>query len=195
MEEDKNPKSRSRLKTAGIVLACGLAGITAVVLGLMLADVLIVYAMEGSGEQPMLYVMERAEPGESMVVPLTEQDFADHPALDAVIRGEERNPSAWEWGSRDQRVVGGTRVSYAESRALHDAYGPQGGEGTVPAHGVRGCVLRGPDDMAVKGIIPATGYLPSERGSTASGTPRAALRGADSRPGVVFSRFDSIRQA
>ena len=132
MEEDKNPKSRKRLKTAGFIVACGLAGIVAVALGFMLADVLIVYAHENSGGQPMLYVMERAEPGESMVVPLTEKDFERHPALDAVIRGEERNPSAWEWGSRDQRVVGGTRVSYAESRALHDAYGPQGERGLYP---------------------------------------------------------------
>ncbi|HOB17230.1 MAG TPA: hypothetical protein PKK74_00835 [Candidatus Methanoculleus thermohydrogenotrophicum] len=123
MEEDKNPKSRNQLKTAGFIVACGLAGIVAVALGFMLADALIIYAMEGSGGQPMLYVMERAEPGESMVVPLTEQDFADHPALDAVIRGEERNPSAWEWGSPDQRVIGGTNVSYRESRALHDTYG------------------------------------------------------------------------
>jgi len=88
----------------------------------MLADALILYAMEGSGGQPMLYVMESAEPGESTVVPLTEQDFERHPALDAVIRGEERDPSAWEWGYRDQRVVGGTKVSYAESKALHETY-------------------------------------------------------------------------
>jgi len=123
MGEDKNPKSRNRLKTAGLIVACGLAGIVAVTLGFMLADARIVYAHENSGGQPMLYVMERAEPGESAVVSLTEQDFERHPALDAVIRGEDRNPSAWEWGSRDQRVVGGTRVSYAESRALHDTYG------------------------------------------------------------------------
>ena len=122
MEEDKNPKSRNRPKTAAIIIACGLAGIIAVALGFMLADALIPYAYESSGGQPMLYVMERAEPGESTVVPLTEQDFADHPALDAVIRGEERNPSAWEWGYRDQRVVGGTKVSYAESKALHETY-------------------------------------------------------------------------
>jgi len=132
MEEDKKLESRNRLKTAGIVLACGLAGIVAVALGFMLADAFILYAMEGSGGQPMLYVMERAEPGESTVVPLTEQDFADHPALDAVIRGEERNPSAWEWGYRDQRVIGGTKVSYRESKALHDAYGPQGERGLYP---------------------------------------------------------------
>ena len=132
MEEDKNPKSRNQLKTAGIVLACGLAVAVAVVLGFMLADALIVYAYESSGGQPMLYVMERAEPGESMVVPLTEQDFERHPALDAVIRGEERNPSAWEWGYRDQHVIGGTKVSYRESKALHDAYGPQGERGLYP---------------------------------------------------------------
>ena len=87
MEEDKNPKSRNRLKTAGIIVACGLAGVVAVALGFMLADALIVYAYESSGGQPMLYVMEIAEPGESMIVPLTEQDFERHPALDAVIRG------------------------------------------------------------------------------------------------------------
>jgi len=124
MEEDKSPKSRNPLKTAGIVLVCGLVGVVAVVLGFMLADALIVYAYESSGGQPMLYVMERAEPGESMIVPLTEQDFERHPALDAVIRGGERNPSAWEWGSSDRRFIGGARVSYAESRALQDAYGP-----------------------------------------------------------------------
>lgn len=124
MEEDKNPKSRNRLKTAGLIVACGLAGIIAVALGFMLADALIIYAHESSGEQPMLYVLERAEPGESMIVPLTEQDFADHPALDAVIRGEERNPSAWEWGAGDRRFIGGTNVSYAESKALQDTYGP-----------------------------------------------------------------------
>ena len=132
MEEDTNPKSRNRLKTAGLVLACGLVGVVAVVLGFMLADALIVYAYENSGGQPMFYVMERAEPGESMVVPLTERDFERHPALDAVIRGEERNPSAWEWGYRDQRVIGGTNVSYRESKALHDAYGPQGERGLYP---------------------------------------------------------------
>ncbi|WP_292395355.1 hypothetical protein [Methanoculleus sp. UBA303] len=132
MEKDKNPKSRNRLKTAGIVLACGLAGVIAVVLGFVLADALILYAYENSGGQPMFYVMERTEPGESMIVPLTEKDFERHPALAAVIRGEERNPSAWEWGYRDQRVVGGTKVSYAESKALHDAYGPQGERGLYP---------------------------------------------------------------
>ncbi|WP_301002600.1 hypothetical protein [Methanoculleus sp.] len=119
----------NRLRTAGIVIACGLAGIVAVVLGFMLADALIVYAHESSGGQPMLYVMERAEPGESTIVPLTEKDFEQHPALDAVIRGEERNPSPWEWGSRDQRVVGGTNVSYAESKALHDTMVPEGRRG------------------------------------------------------------------
>ena len=122
MEEGK--KSGNRLRTAGFVIACALAGIIAVALGLVLADALLIYAMEGSGGQPMLYVMESAEPGENVVIPLTEKDFADHPALDAVIRGEERNPSAWEWGSSDRRFIGGARVSYAESRALQDAYGP-----------------------------------------------------------------------
>ena len=72
----------------------------------------------------MLYVMERTEPGENVVVPLTERDFVDHPALDVVIRGGERNPSAWEWGAGDRRFIGGANVSYAESRALQDAYGP-----------------------------------------------------------------------
>jgi len=76
--------------------------------------------------------MEIAESGESMVVPLTEQDFADHPALNAVIRGEERNPSAWEWGSRDRRVIGGTKVSYRESKALHETYGPDRETGLYP---------------------------------------------------------------
>ncbi|MGB4196721.1 MAG: hypothetical protein WBJ51_05420 [Methanoculleus sp.] len=132
MEEDKNPKSRSRLKTAGIIVACGLAGVIAIVLGFMLADALILHAMEGSGGQPMLYVMEIAEPGESMIVPLTEQDFERHPALNAVIRGEERNPSAWEWGSRDRRVIGGTKVSYRESKALHETYGPDRETGLYP---------------------------------------------------------------
>jgi hypothetical protein len=122
MEEGKKPGNR--LGTAGLVVVCGLAGIVAVVLGFMLADALLIYAMEGSGGQPMLYVMERAEPGENVVVPLTEKDFADHPALDAVIRGEERNPSGWEWGMSDRRFIGGANVSYAESRALQDAYGP-----------------------------------------------------------------------
>lgn len=96
MEKDMKTELGSRLKTAGIVVACGLIGVVAVALGLVLADALITYAHESSGGQPMLYVMERAEPGESTVVPLTEQDFEQYPALDAVIRGEERNPSAWE---------------------------------------------------------------------------------------------------
>ena len=132
MAEDTQMKSRNRLKTAGIIVTCSLAGVVAVALGFMLADALILYAHESG--QPMLYVMERTgvQPGESMIVPLTGQDFADHPALDAVIRGEERNPSAWEWGSRDQRVVGGARVSYAESKALHDAYGPDQETGLYP---------------------------------------------------------------
>jgi len=124
MEEEKNPESRSRLRTVGLIAACGLAGIVAVALGLMLADALILYAHESSGGRPMLYVMESAEPGENVVVPLTGKDFVDHPALDAVIRGGERNPSAWEWGMSDRRFIGGTNVSYAESRALQDAYGP-----------------------------------------------------------------------
>ncbi len=124
MEGSEKPESRDRLKTAGLIAACSLVGVVAVVLGLMLADTLIIYAHESSGGQPMLYVMERAEPGESTIIPLTEQDFKRHPTLDSVIRGEEYNPSAWEWGSPDQRVVGGARVSYAESKALHDAYGP-----------------------------------------------------------------------
>jgi hypothetical protein len=124
MEEGKNPEPGNRLKTAGLIVACGLIGIVAVALGFMLADAVILYAMESSGGQPMLYVMERMEPGENVVISLTEKDFADHLALDAVIRGEERNPSAWEWGSGDRRFIGGAQVSYAESRALQDAYGP-----------------------------------------------------------------------
>jgi len=132
MEEDRKPEPGNQFKTVGLILACVLAGIVAVALGFVLADALILYAMEGSGGQPMLYVMERAEPGESMIVPLTGQDFADHPALDAVIRGEERNPSAWEWGYRDQRVIGGAQVSYAESKALYDTYGPRGERGLYP---------------------------------------------------------------
>ncbi|WP_292365899.1 MULTISPECIES: hypothetical protein [unclassified Methanoculleus] len=132
MKEDGKPEPGNRLKTAGLVVACSLIGIVAVALGFMLADALIIYAMESSGGQPMLYVMERAEPGESMIVPLTERDFADHPALDAVIRGEEKNPSAWGWGMRDQRFIGGVGVSYAESRALQDAYGPDGETGLYP---------------------------------------------------------------
>ena len=47
MEEDKNPKSRNRLKTAGFIVACGLAGVIAIVLGFMLADALILHAMGG----------------------------------------------------------------------------------------------------------------------------------------------------
>jgi len=66
------------------------------------------------------------------IIHLTEKDFEQHPTLDAVIRGEERNPSAWEWGYRDQRVIGGTNVSYAESKALHDTYGPGGEHGLYP---------------------------------------------------------------
>ncbi|WP_292727035.1 hypothetical protein [Methanoculleus sp.] len=126
MEEDKKPEPRTRLKTAGLVVACGLIGIVAVALGFMLADAAILYAMESSGGQPMLYVMERmaVQPEGAVVVPLTEKDFTEHPALDSVIRGEEKNPSAWEWGMSDQRFIGGTNVSYAESRALQDAYGP-----------------------------------------------------------------------
>ena len=122
MEEDKKPGNR--LGTMGFIVACALAGIAAVALGLVLADALLIYAMEGSGGQPMLYVMESAEPGENVVIPLTEKDFADHPALDAVIRGDERNPSAWEWGRSDRRFIGGINVSYVESRAFQDTYGP-----------------------------------------------------------------------
>ena len=122
MEEDKKPGNR--LGTMGFIVACALAGIAAVALGLVLADALLIYAMEGSGGQPMLYVMESAEPGENVVIPLTEKDFADHPALDAVIRGDERNPSAWEWGRSDRRFIGGINVSYVESRVLQDTYGP-----------------------------------------------------------------------
>jgi len=122
MEEDKKPGNR--LGTMGFIVACALAGIAAVALGLVLADALLIYAMEGSGGQPMLYVMESAEPGENVVIPLTEKDFAGHPALDAVIRGDERNPSAWEWGRSDRRFIGGVNVSYAESRVLQDTYGP-----------------------------------------------------------------------
>lgn len=132
MVEDTQMKARSRLKRAGFIIACSLIGIIAIVLGFMLAGALIIYAHESSGGQPMLYVMERAEPGESMFVPLTEKDFEQHPALAAIIRGEERNPSAWEWGDRDQRVIGGTKVSYRESKALHDAYDPQGERGLYP---------------------------------------------------------------
>ena len=124
MEEDRKPEPGNQFKTVGLILACVLAGIVAVALGLMLADALILYAYESSGGQPMLYVMERVEPGENVVVPLTERDFVDHPALDVVIRGGERNPSAWEWGAGDRRFIGGANVSYAESRALQDAYGP-----------------------------------------------------------------------
>ena len=122
MEEDKKPGNR--LGTMGFIVACALAGIAAVALGLVLADALLIYAMEGSGGQPMLYVMESAEPGENVVIPLTEKDFAGHPALDAVIRGDERNPSAWEWGRSDRRFIGGINVSYVESRVLQDTYGP-----------------------------------------------------------------------
>ncbi|NLB00166.1 MAG: hypothetical protein GX837_04265 [Methanomicrobiales archaeon] len=122
MEGGKKPGNR--LKTAGLVVACALAGTVAVALGFVLADALLIYAMEGSGGQPMLYVMESAEPGENVVIPLTEKDFEQHPALGAVIRGDERNPSAWEWGRSDRRFIGGADVSYAESRALQDTYGP-----------------------------------------------------------------------
>ena len=124
MAEDTQLKSRNRLNKAGFILVCSFIGIVAVALGFMLADALLIYAMEGSGGQPMLYVMERTEPGENVIVPLTGKDFADHPALDAIIRGEERNPSGWEWGMSDRRFIGGTNVSYAESRALQDTYGP-----------------------------------------------------------------------
>ncbi|MCE5337925.1 MAG: hypothetical protein LLF90_04475 [Methanomicrobiaceae archaeon] len=43
----------------------------------------------------LCYGEDGVEPG-GAIVPLIEQDFADHSAIDAVIRGEERNPSAWE---------------------------------------------------------------------------------------------------
>jgi len=68
----------------------------------MLADALIPSAMESSGGQSMLYVMESVGPGENVFVPLTGKDFADRPALDAVIRGGEQNPPGWKWGSRDR---------------------------------------------------------------------------------------------
>ena len=46
MEEDKNPKSRNRLKTAGIIVACGLAGVIAIVLGFMLAALAVLGAFK-----------------------------------------------------------------------------------------------------------------------------------------------------
>ncbi|WP_292410324.1 MULTISPECIES: hypothetical protein [unclassified Methanoculleus] len=65
---------------------------------------------------------------------MTEKDFEEHPALDAVIRGGERNPSAREWGDRSRRVVGGAQVSYAAGRFA------------TPT--VRRRILRGADDVA-----------------------------------------------
>ncbi len=81
---------------------------------------------------PPVMRVPAAPPENASVIHLTEKDFKQHPALDAVIRGEEHNPSAWEWGSRDQRIIGGAQVSYAESKALRDAYGPGGERGLYP---------------------------------------------------------------
>ena len=64
-----------------IVPACSLAGVVAGArFRAFAANVLILYACESLSGQPIFYVMERMgeNPG-GMIVPLIEQDFADHP--------------------------------------------------------------------------------------------------------------------
>ena len=123
MEEDKNPKSGTSSK-----LQESFRGLCAVA---------VVpgharrrphrYAYESSAGSRCSTSGESGV-GESMIVP-------DRAGLRTARRshpGGERNPSAWAWGYRDQRVIGGTKVSYRESKALHDAYGPQGERGLYP---------------------------------------------------------------
>jgi hypothetical protein len=115
-----------RTRPKWIVLACGLVGVVAVVPGFMLLPRphhLCPLKLEWAADA-LCYGEDGGRTRGGVIVPLTEKDFADHLVFGVVIRGEEWNPSAWEWGTRDRRAIGSAHVSYSRSKVLHDAYGP-----------------------------------------------------------------------
>ena len=125
MEEDTNPKSRNRLKTAGFIVACGLAGIVAVALGFMLADALIIYAMEGSAVA-VLYIWKA---GGEYGRPPDQQDLVAS-ALDAVIRAS---------GTR-QRGNGARQTSV--SSAGRTSRTGRAGRSTIPMDSINSLSMR-----------------------------------------------------
>jgi len=85
--------------------------------------------VETSGGFPTLDVSEvRGEHLQNAsIIHLTEKDFEQYPALDSVIRGDNRDPDPWklEYPSDDpdERLIGSVAVTYVERDMLIESSG------------------------------------------------------------------------
>ncbi len=115
------------------LIAAGIFAFIAVVI--LVATVVLAYTalftwLAGSSGSPGLSVWEvRGERLENAsIIHLTEKDFEQHPALDSVIRGENRGPLPWDLESTphddpDERTIGHAPVTYVERGVLIESFG------------------------------------------------------------------------
>ena len=118
---------RKRLIVVGIFAFVGVILLVATV---VLVCTTLVAWISGSSGSPGLSVWEvRGERlGNASIIHLTEKNFEQHPALDSVIRGENRVPLPWDLESTphddpDERTIGHAPVTYVERSVLMESFG------------------------------------------------------------------------
>ncbi|MCK9307527.1 MAG: hypothetical protein M0P17_08385 [Methanoculleus sp.] len=118
---------RKRLIVVGIFAFVGVILLVATV---VLVCTTLVAWISGSSGSPGLSVWEvRGERlGNASIIHLTEKNFEQHPALDSVIRGENRAPLPWDLESTphddpDERTIGHAPVTYVERSVLIESFG------------------------------------------------------------------------
>ncbi|WP_214020340.1 hypothetical protein [Methanoculleus sp.] len=118
---------RKRLIAVGIL---AFIGVVILVATAVLAYTAFFSWLAGSSGSPILTVWEvRGERLENAsVIHLTEKDFEQYPALDSVIRGENRGPLPWDlesisYDDPDERTIGHAPVTYVERSVLIESFG------------------------------------------------------------------------
>ena len=119
-------KVNRRLIVVGVLAFIGAILLVATV---VLTCTAIFTWVETSGGFPTLDVSEvRGEHLQNAsIIQLTEKDFEQYPALDSVIRGDNRDPDPWklEYPSDDpdERLIGSVAVTYVERDMLIESSG------------------------------------------------------------------------
>ncbi|WOX56265.1 hypothetical protein R6Y95_02755 [Methanoculleus palmolei] len=120
------PNVDRRLIIVGILAFIGVVLLVATV---VLTCTAIFTRVETSSGFPVLYISEvRGEHLQNAsIIHLTEKDFEQYPALDSVIRGDNRDPGPWKLKNPsddpDERVIGSVAVPYVERDALIELSG------------------------------------------------------------------------
>ncbi|KUL01527.1 MAG: hypothetical protein XE11_2093 [Methanomicrobiales archaeon 53_19] len=120
------PNIDRRLFVVGVL---AFIGATILVATIVLMCTAIFTWVETSSGFPVLYVSEvRGEHLQNAsIIHLTEKDFEQYPALDSVIRGDNRGPDPWklEYPSDDpdERGIGSVAVTYVERDVLIESSG------------------------------------------------------------------------